>query len=102
MTINRKTNGYERYVSAELTARLEQFEKAVEDVFGCAVEKIEEFFYGEKLVMTTVVLVDKHYADFNISANRISFNGHTCDSAEYEAFGALTLNDECFKGGIIH
>ncbi len=101
MTINKKTNGYEKYVTAGLTKRLEQFENAVKNSFAGAVEKIEEFYYGEKLVMITVALKNKNYGQFNLTENRISFNGHTCTTAEKEIFGALTLNDECYKGGLI-
>lgn len=101
MTIERKTNGYEKYAAPELMARIAQFEEAAEKVFGCAIKKIDEFFYGERLIMTDIILDNGHYGQFNVTANRISFNGHTCTGAEKEWFGALTLNDELHKGGFI-
>ncbi len=101
MKVQRKENGYEKYASAELLARLGEWEKAVENAFGVAVDRIDEFFYGERLVMTTIVLKNRHYGNFNLTARRISFCGHECTTEEYNTFGRLTLNDELYVGGLV-
>ena len=51
--------------------------------------------------MTDIVLDNGHYGQFNVTAKRVSFGGHTCTGAEKEVFGALTFNDDLYKGGLI-
>lgn len=96
MEITTKTNGY--IVGEKLKEMIKRFENAVEKLFGASVIKIEHFYYGDKLDMLTVKLDNKHYGHFNITAKRVSFNGHTCSSEEYAKFEMLTFNDECFNG----
>ena len=96
MKITTKTNGYE--IGAELKAMIERFESAVAKLFGSHAIEIEHFYYGDKLDMLTVRLSNKHYGHFNITAKRVSFNGHTCSFEELDKFEMLTFNDECFNG----
>lgn len=95
MNIIVKSNGYE--ISEELERVVTQFnEKAYERL---AVKEIEHFYYGESLVMTTVRLAfNNHYGHFNITANRVAFNGHTCTMEERKLFESLTWNDELYRG----
>lgn len=73
MTITTKTNGYT--ISKELETMVKRFEHAASEIFPTW--EAEHFFYGNKLVMTTIKGNGCEYADFNITANRVSFNGHT-------------------------
>ena len=99
MEIITKTNGYE--IGKELQAMIERFDRAVEKLFGDEVKAIEHFYYGDKLDMLTVRLHGKSYGQFNITAKRVSFNGHTCRMDEYKRFEMLTYNDECFNGKLM-
>lgn len=66
--------------------------------FGEKIDRIEHFYYGDRLDMVTIWLYGKHYGDFNLTAKRVSFNGHTCTWWELYLFEALTWNDECYNG----
>lgn len=99
MEITTKTNGYE--ISKELKTMIDRFNSAVVKLFGSRVKSIEHFYYGDKLDMLTVKLNNKSYGQFNLSAKRVSFNGHTCSFAEYETFGMLTYNDELYNGKLL-
>lgn len=93
MTTTVKTNGY---TAEALQSIISVFNNAAQKLFGECV--IEHFYYGEKLDIVDVRLACGSYGSFNISANRVSFNGHSCSEAEYKSFVKLTYNDECFKG----
>ena len=99
MEITTKTNGYE--ISKELKVMINRFNNAVAKLFGDNVKSIEHFYYGDKLDMLTVKLKNKHYGQFNLSAKRVSFNGHSCSFEEYEKFGLLTYNDELYSGKLL-
>ena len=80
MTIERKTNGYEKYTSVALNNRLEQFEKAVSTAFGCAVKVIDEFYYSDRLIMVDVRLDNNHYGSFSLPywrSRRLSVRTYT-------------------------
>lgn len=89
-----KTNGYE--ISAELEHAISVFEEKCKELFGDFT--IEHFYYGNRLDMVTVrpALTD-YYGDFNITKNRISFNGHVCSEEDYCKFRKMTFRDECFS-----
>ena len=97
MTIETKTNGYT--ISEELKTMVKRFEVAASELFP--EWKMEHFYYGEKLVMTTIKGNGCEYADFNITANRVSFNGHTLTRTRYKLCESLTHNDECHKGRLL-
>lgn len=99
MEVITKTNGYG--ISKELEAMIERFNNAVAKLFGDNVKSIEHFYYGDKLDMLTVKLNNKHYGQFNLSAKRVSFNGHSCSFEEYEKFEMLTYNDELYNGKLL-
>ena len=93
MTSLTKTN---RYESKELQEMKAIFDRAVEKLFPEAI--VKHFYYGERLDMITVILPSGNYGSFNLTANRVSFNGHTCTNEEHYKFTLLTYNDECYKG----
>jgi hypothetical protein len=97
MNITTKTNGYT--ISKELKTMVERFEAAANILFPDW--KMEHFYYGEKLVMTTIRGCGCEYADFNISANRISFNGHTLTRTHFKLCESITYNDECHAGRLM-
>lgn len=97
MNITVKTNGYT--LGKELDTMVKNFECAVEELFPDWT--IEHFYYGDKLVMTTIRGCGCEYADFNITANRVSFNGHTLTRAHYKICASLTHNDECHEGKLL-
>lgn len=99
MEITTQTNGY--MVGAKLEEMIKRFENAVSKLFGSHAIKIEHFYYGDKLDMLTVKLKNKHYGQFNLTAKRVSFNGHSCSFAELETFEMLTYNDECYNGKLL-
>lgn len=99
MTINTQHNGYA--IDSKLTAIKEKFEEVAEKLFGDEVKEINHFYYGDKLIMSDIKLNDRHYGQFNLTAKRVSFNGHTCTSEQYDKFALLTLNDELFKGKLL-
>lgn len=94
---NVKTNGYE--ADKGLIRMVRTFEKAAERTFGSA--EIDHFLYGGKLDMVRLVVGDGHYGDFNITAGRVSFNGHECSMEERRAFESLTYNDELYSGKLL-
>lgn len=95
VTVAVQSNGFE--LTKKHTELLHRWEKFIDDNMN-NVKCIEHFYYGDKLVMSTVVLNNGNYGHFNICGNRISFNGHTCTKEEYNIFASATLNDELFKG----
>ena len=98
MKITTKSNGYK--ISKELQTMIERFEYCASVLFPNW--EIEHFYYGDKLDMVTVRSKElKQYADFNISANRVSFTGHTLSTENYKTFTSLTHNDECFNGRLL-
>ena len=99
MNIQKRTNGYT--ISAKLQETLTKWEEAAAQAFGDQLASIEEFYYGSCLVMADIHLKSGSYGDFNVCQSRISFNSHTSSMDEYKIFGQLTLNDECFPGGLI-
>lgn len=96
MTSLTKTNGYKAEALQEMKAT---FDRAVEKLFPEAT--VNHFYYGEHLDMIDVKLPNKSYGSFNLSANRVSFNGHTCYDEEYTKFTQLTHNDELFNGKLL-
>ena len=96
MEITTKTNGYK--VGTELEEMIKRFESAAKKLFGAHISAIEHFYYGDKLDMVTVRLVNGNYGDFNLSAKRVSYTGCTCSHAENKTFEMLTHNDECYNG----
>lgn len=99
MKITTKANGY--MVGTELEAMIKRFENAVDKLFGSHASEIEHFYYGDKLDMVTVRLVNGNYGDFNLSAKRVSYTGCTCSHAESKTFEMLTYNDELYKGKLL-
>ncbi len=98
MEIRTKTNGYElTNEHMEVLKKWEEMAQATMDI-----KYIEYFYYGDKLVMAKIKLNDGYYGDFNITAKRISFCGHTCTHEELALFEALTWNDECHKGKLFN
>lgn len=97
MKITTKTNGYT--IGAELETMVKKFEFAASVLFPDW--EMEHFYYGNKLVMTTIRGCGCEYADFNISAKRVSFNGHTLTRTHYKLCEGLTHNDECHKGRLM-
>lgn len=89
-----KTNGYE--LTAEHKRVLKVWEEKAFETMD--IKYIDEFYYGDKLVMAKIKLNDGYYGSFNITEKRISFNGHECTREEHNAFTKLTWNDECYKG----
>lgn len=99
LEVTTKTNGYE--ISKELEEMKNTFIEEVNNRFYDYNGEIELFYYGERLIMCTVRFNNKSYGQFNITANRVSFNGHTCSLMEYNIFASLTHNDECYPGTLI-
>ena len=97
MKLTVKTNGYK---AEELQDLIEAFNEAGKDLFGDGGE-IVHFYYGDFLDMITVTTPGGGYGHFNLSKNRISFNGHCCDIGEYDKFTRMTYNDELFRGGVV-
>ncbi len=90
-----KSNGYK--MREELKVVVEQFDKAIEKLFGSNVVA-DHFMYTEKLDMVRVHLENKDYADFNITARYVHLDGCYCTREEHAKFELLTYNDECYKG----
>ena len=88
------TNGYS--ITPEHKRVLEAFNLMAEKTME--VKEIEHFYYGSSLIMSSVRLVGGSYGHFNITANRVSFNGHTCSTEEHKLFTELTYRDELFNG----
>lgn len=94
MNITTKSNGYT--ISEELETMKQRFECACSALFP--EWEIEHFYYGDKIIMTTIRGNGCEYADFNITAKRVSFNGHTVSRTNYKKCEAMTHNDECYNG----
>lgn len=97
MKITVKDNGY--VIGEELATMIQRFEYGASVLFP--EWKMEHFYYGSKCVMTTIRGCGCEYADFNISANRVSFNGHTLTRTHYKLCESLTWNDECHEGKLL-
>ena len=97
MKITTKTNGYT--IGNELNTMKEKFEYAANTIFPNW--EVEHFYYGNKLIMTTIRGNGCEYADFNITANRVSFNGHTLSRTNYKKCELLTHNDELYNGKLL-
>ena len=97
MKVTTNTNNY--VISKELNTMLKRFECAVQKLFP--EWEVEHFYYGDKLVMTTIKGCGCEYAEFNISAKRVSFNGHTLTRTHYKLCESLTHNDECHNGKLL-
>lgn len=91
-----KTNGYE--LTEEHKKVLKVWEEEAYKILD--IKYIDEFYYGDKLVMATIKLNDGNYGHFNITEKRISLNGLTCTHEQHNLFATLTWNDECYIGGI--
>lgn len=97
MEITTKTNGYT--ISEELETMKQRFEYVCSILFP--EWEVEHFYYGNKLIMTTIRGNGCEYADFNITAKRVSFNGHTLSRKNYKLCEAMTHNDECYNGRLL-
>lgn len=99
MTIITKSNGYE--ISEELKNVIARFEEVAVERFGEeSIEKIEHFYYGDKLSMTDIRLTnDRHYGNFNITGKSVHLCGLTCTKEESNILASLCWNDECYKQG---
>lgn len=99
MEITTKDNGFK--VSNELEKVIARFEEVAIERFGREnIEKIEHFYYTDKMSMTDIILVnDRDYAHFNIYTKGVYFSGHTCTEEEYKIFTSLCWNDECYPHG---
>lgn len=96
LNIETKTNGYKAEALQEMKAT---FERAVAKLFPEAT--VKHFYYGERLDMIDVIVSSGNYGSFNLSANRVSFNGHSCTHEIHEKFTQLTYNDELFNGKLL-
>lgn len=91
MTINIIDNGYKAEGLQEMLAT---FNRAAEKTFGAEnIKLIEHFYYGDRLSMTDIVLQDRHYGQYSITAHGVHFNGHTCTKEQYKLFRLLTHDD---------
>ena len=98
MKITTKTNGYT--IGEELDTMIKRFEYAASVLFPDW--EIEHFYFGSNLDMVKIRNRElKEYADFNITANRVSFNGHTLTPEHHALMASLTHNDECFNGRLL-
>jgi len=93
MTITIKDNGYK---ATGIQKMVSTFNTAAEKLFGDC--EIEHFYYGDELSMATIRLPNGNYGHYNITANRVSFNGYTASVDNYLRMTELTYNDECYKG----
>lgn len=88
-----ETNGYE--ISTDLQNMISEFNFRVKCLFKDC--KIEHFYYGSKLVMTSITFGGCNTADFNISANRVAMVGYATQKTYLDKCKSLTFNDECYK-----
>lgn len=96
ITIETKKNGY---TADGIQDMIGKFEKVAALLFpGCTVR---HFYYGNTLDMADIILAPGHYANFNISAKRVSLCGYTCSNEEYAKFVSMTHNDELFPGKLL-
>lgn len=98
MEITTKTNGYT--IGDELDTMVKRFEYCASVLFP--EWELEEFYYGEKLVMATIRGCGCEYCDFNITAKRVSLNGHTLTRNHFKVCEGLTWNDECHEGRLLN
>lgn len=92
MTITTKTNGYD---AESIQKMLGIFNTAAEKLFPEG--EVEHFYYGDNLSFSDIRLGGGHYGHFAITANEVSFSGHTCSYEELAKFQSLTHNDWLFK-----
>lgn len=97
MKITTKTNGYT--ISAELDTMVKRFEYVASVLFP--EWEMEHFYYGDKLVMTSICNGNGEGAHFNITAKRVSFNSHALSTKNKELCESMTWNDECFNGRLL-
>ena len=96
ITIETKDNGYK---AEAIQHMIKKFNKAAALLFsGCTVQ---HFYYGDTLDMANIVLSPGRYAQFNISARRVSLCGYTCSNEDLEKFGSMTHNDELHDGKLL-
>lgn len=77
-----KTNGYE--ITKKHKALIEKWENFIYEYLDVAF--IDHFYYGDKLDMALVMLMNGNYGYFSITENCIGFNGYTCEHHEYLIF----------------
>lgn len=96
ITIEIKDNGYE---AQDIQPMVQVFNRAALKLFpGCTVR---HFYYGDYVSMASIRLSEGHYGQFNISKNRVSFNGHSCTTEQLKQFESMTHNDELFNGKLL-
>lgn len=94
--IETKKNGYEAEGIQEM---INIFEQVAESIFpDCTVR---HFYYGDRLDMADLIIGDRQYAHFNITANRVSLNGYEVSTENYRKIGSMTFNDECYNGKLM-
>ena len=94
--IETKTNGYK---AEGLQEMISKFEKVAGHLFqDCTVR---HFYYGDHLDMVDIILESGSYGQFNLTAKRVSFNGHTCTTEEHGKFTMMTHNDELYDGKLL-
>lgn len=99
MRINIIDNGYK---AEGLQDMLATFNRAAEKLLGAEnIKLIEHFYYGDNLSMTDIVLQDRHYGQYGITAKGVHFNGHTCTNEEYRLLRTLTHDDPCHPGKLL-
>lgn len=98
MTMTVKDNGYK---AEGLQNMINAFNNAVEKLFEKC--ELEHFYYGDYLDMVDLRTGTNSIGHFNITRNRVSFSGCTCETdLIYKNFTRLTYNDECFKGELLN
>ena len=101
ITIEIQDNGYK---AENIQPMIAVFNKVAAKMFPrCTVR---HFYYGDKLDMVNVEIKGNrsfpgYYAHFNISKNRVSLNGYTCDDESLMKFISMTHNDECYAGKLL-
>lgn len=99
MKINTINNGYK---AEGLQDMLAAFNRAAEKLLGADnIALIEHFYYGDHLSLTDIVLKDKHYGQYNITAHGVHFNGHACSNKEYGLLRMLTHDDPCHPSKLL-
>ena len=94
--IETKTNGYRAETILDMISK---FDKAAARLFpGCPVR---HYYYGDYLDMADVVLPNGDYGHFNVTAKRVSFNGHCGDGENIRKMESMTYNDELFNGKLL-
>lgn len=94
--IETKTNGY---TAETIQGMIKTFENVAARLFpGCLVR---HFYYGDRLDMADIVLGDGHYAQFNITAKRVSLCGYILTYEQRDLAGSMTHKDECYDGRLL-